>query len=248
MELAEYKNIFDNEKSHFYYVGTHNAVLKFLNIYLSKKSGNTILDAGCGTGALMKKLNKFGEIWGIDASSEALKFAKQNKVRNIKKASVENIPFKDDLFDAVVSIDVLYHKAVKNDVRALSEFRRVLKPGGLLIVKSPAHNWLRGSHDEIIHTVRRYNKNELQERLKKVKFNTIKMSYINLFFLPFAVVKRISESLFNHKPESDVKPVPKIINFLLIAVYGLEVEILTKTSLPFGLSLFAIARKPIILN
>ncbi|VVA44361.1 conserved hypothetical protein [Candidatus Roizmanbacteria bacterium] len=243
MEKTEYKNIFDNERTHFYYVGTHNAVITFLNLYLKKKRNNIILDAGCGTGLLMKKMNSFGKIYGIDASSEALKLAKKNNITKTKKASVEKIPFKDNCFDAIVSIDVLYHKEVKSDLAALMEFKRVLKPGGILIVKNPAHNWLRGSHDIIIHTKRRYSKKEFENKLNRAGLEIIKLSYINLFFLPLAILKRLTESLLKAKPESDVQSLPKSINRLLVNIYNLETKFLTKSEIPFGLSLFAVARK-----
>src|SRR3989344_3683695 len=225
MEKAEYKNIFDNEKTHFYYVGTHNAVITLLNLYLNKKKNNIILDAGCGTGLLMKKLSNFGEIWGIDTSNEALKLAKKNGVTKIKKASVEKIPFKDNRFDAIVSIDVLYHREVKSDIAALIEFKRVLKPGGILIVKNPAHNWLRGNHDIIIHTKRRYNRTEFKNKLDRAGLEIIKLSYINLFFLPLAILKRLTESILKTKPESDVQSLPEGINGLLINIYNLETKL-----------------------
>src|SRR3990167_6198698 len=218
MEKTEYKNIFDNEKTHFYYVGTHNAVITLLNLYLNKKKNNIILDAGCGTGLLMKKLSNFGEIWGIDTSNEALKLAKKNGVTKIKKASVEKIPFKDNRFDAIVSIDVLYHREVKSDIAALIEFKRVLKPGGILIVKNPAHNWLRGNHDIVIHTKKRYSKSEFREKLKRTGFQILKLSYINIFFFPLAIAKRLAESLFKAKPSSDVKNIHPQINKILINI------------------------------
>lgn len=243
MEISEYRNIFDNEGSHFYYVGTHNSVIEFLNKYLPKKTGNVILDAGCGTGSLMKKLKKFGKIYGIDVSNEALKFARVNGLKLAKLASVTDIPYKDNQFDALVSIDVLYHKQVKNDLQALNEFKRVLKPGGILIIKNPAHNWLRGKHDVIIHTKRRYGKEEFRKKLKKANLSVIKLSYINLFFFPFAIVKRVFENLSKKNSESDVQRLPPFLNKCLIRIYNLEVKWLIKTEIPFGLSLFAIARK-----
>lgn len=246
MEISEYRNIFENEKTHFYYVGTHNAVLKFLKSFLKNKKGNVILDAGCGTGSLMKKLKGFGEIWGVDANDEALKFAKINGIKKVLKASVEKIPFKKNTFDALVSIDVLYHKGVKSDLQALKEFKRVLKPGGILITKNPAHNWLRGSHDIVIHTKRRYNKKQFEERLKKAGFEIIKLSYINIFFFPLALVKRLLESVLNSKPSSDIKSLPPQINKLLTNLYAIETRWFLKDTIPFGLSLFAIARKPAI--
>ena len=245
MEISEYRNIFENEETHFYYVGTHNAVLKLLKKYLHKKTGNRILDAGCGTGSLMKKLKIFGNIYGIDISNEALKFARSNGLKQVRKGSVTNIPFKENQFNAVVSIDVLYHKAVKSDLKALKEFIRVLKPGGVLIIKNPAHDWLRGSHDLVIHTKRRYSKNEFREKLKLAGFQIIKLSYINMFFLFFAIIKRLIENVSKTKPSSDVKNIPSNINKILIHICNIETKLLIKGTIPFGLSLFAVARKPV---
>lgn len=243
MEIAEYRNIFENEETHFYYVGTHNAVIELLNKYLPKKTENIILDAGCGTGSLMKKLKSFGKIYGIDTSSEALKFAKRYGLRRVKKASVTDIPYKDSYFGAIISIDVLYHRQVKNDLKALREFKRVLKPGGILIIKNPAHNWLRGNHDIVIHTKRRYNKGEFREKLKLAGFQIIKLSYINMFFFPLAIIKRLVDSVSNAKPSSDVKNLPPQINRMLINLYAIETSWLLKNTIPFGLSLFAVVRK-----
>ena len=244
MEIAEYRNIFEHEETHFYYVGTHNAVIKLLDLYLKNIRGNVMLDAGCGTGSLMKKLKGFGEIWGIDASSEACKLAKKNGLKKVLQASVEKIPFKDSTFDAVISIDVLYHKGVKSDLKALKEFKRVLKPGGILIVKNPAHNWLRGNHDLIIHTKRRYSKGEFKSKLDSAGFEILKLSYINIFFFPWALLKRLTENILRSKPSSDVKGLPWRINKLLIGIYNVEIKLLTKGEIPIGLSLFAVARKP----
>lgn len=248
MEISEYKNIFENESTHFYYVGTHNLTIKFLVKYLSKKGTNKILDAGCGTGALIIKMSKFGKVWGIDASSEALKFTKRNGLKKIKKGSVTKIPFNKNTFDAVVSVDVLYHKNVENDQRALEEFYRVLKPGGILIIKNPAHNWLRGSHDIIIHTKRRYNKEKFKKKVNKAGFQIIRLSYINISFLPLAILKRLTESLMKSKPSSDVGKLPKMLNNLLINIYNAEIKILETIDIPAGLSLFTIARKPLTIS
>ena len=163
MDISEYKNIFENEESHFFYVGNHNMVLSLVKRYLKPGKEIRILDAGCGTGLLAKKLEKFGVVTGIDISPEAILYAKKRGIRAIK-ASVTKLPFKDETFDLVVSIDVLYHQNVENDLNALGEFKRVLKPNGILIVKVPAYNWLRGSHDIVVHTKHRYTLEELIER------------------------------------------------------------------------------------
>ena len=109
MQVSEYKNIFLNESTHFYYIGTHNTILYLVKIYLPKKKNPKILDAGCGTGLLMKKIGKIGRVWGVDISPEAIKFTKRRGIKNTIISSVEKLPFQDNVFDIVVSVDVLYH-------------------------------------------------------------------------------------------------------------------------------------------
>src|SRR6185369_13695546 len=120
MEKQEYKNMYQREDTHFYYVTLHKLVLQLIQKYAPIKSTLNILDAGCGTGRLAELMKNVGEVTGIDMSDEALKFAKERGIK-VKKASVMKLPFKDNSFDVITSIDVLYHKAVTDDTKALKE-------------------------------------------------------------------------------------------------------------------------------
>src|SRR3989344_4196549 len=106
MEKQEYLNIFQNESSHFFYVGLHDLVINFLDD-ITKKS--RILDAGCGTGGLLSRLKSDGFLHaeGIDLFNEAVRLAMKKGVK-VRLASVEKLPYGKNLFDAVVCIDVLY--------------------------------------------------------------------------------------------------------------------------------------------
>src|SRR3989344_9097473 len=128
MQTSEYENIYKNEGHHFFYVGNHFVILNLVRRH-AKDSTHNILDAGCGTGLLAKKLQSFGKVTGVDISPEAIKYAKKRGV-DARLASIAKLPFKKATFDLVVSVDVLYHQKVKNDRTALLEFKRVLKPGG----------------------------------------------------------------------------------------------------------------------
>ncbi len=165
MEKIEYRNIYENEENHFFYVSTHRLVIELVKKWTKKKSP-TILDAGCGTGGLAEKLTSLGNVSGIDASPEAVKFSQKRGVA-AKLARVEKIPFRAKQFDVVTCIDVIYHKQVRDDVVALSEIRRVLKPGGVLILRVPANRYLMSAHDRHVHTARRYGRNELTRKIKK---------------------------------------------------------------------------------
>ena len=244
MEISEYKNIYINEDTHFFYVSIHNLVLSFLKDYLPIRKNLKILDAGCGTGLLAKKLKLFGNVNAIDVSTEAIKFSRQRDL-NVKKASVTKIPFHNNTFDLVTSIDVIYHKEVVTDQKALNEFFRVLKPEGILILRVPANQWLKLAHDELVHTKRRYNKKELEKKLIKANFKIEKISYINLSIFPFIVIKNTLEKLLPPKQiASSINPLPEFINKVLIKVLLLENYLIKKINLPFGVGLIAVCRKP----
>lgn len=245
METPEYKNIFDNEESHFLYISRHNLVISLLQKYTKGKQKLKILDAGCGTGGLAKKLKEFGDVWGIDIHPDALRFSKRRGVK-VKKASVANIPFPASSFDVVVSVDVIYHRKVTNDKKALDEFFRVLKPGGMLIIRVPANKWLRLIHDQHVHTRKRYEKKELLKKLESAGFLIERISFVNAPLLPIAVLQSTWQKLAGvRKIESGIEKAPKILNQLLTLLLNFEVRLILWVNLSFGMGLIAVCKKPL---
>lgn len=245
MQIQEYQNIFENESKHFFYISNHKTTISLLKKYIESSEGTNILDAGCGTGLLLRKLNSFGKTWGVDVSSEALKFARKRKLKRLFQSSVEKLPFKGKTFNVIVCIDVIYHRRVNSDTKALAEFYRVLAPGGILILKVPAYECLRGHHDVIVETKHRYTKKEVIGKLKESRFDIIKITYTNLHILPLALIKRfIINNLFAGEPKSDVQKIPDFLNSLLIFANSVENKIITYFDLPLGLSIYAVCKKP----
>lgn len=240
MQTSEYRNIFEHEETHFFYQANHVIVLSLVKQYLKTKNPK-ILDAGCGTGLLAKKLGRFGDVLGIDINPEAVKFAKKRGVK-VKKASVLRIPFRANTFDLVTSLDVIYHREVNDNV-ALREFYRVLKPGGILILRVPANKWLKLMHDKEVHTRERYTPSELKRKLLKAGFQINLLSFVNMVLLPLAVLKQLKESLSTKKVESGVGKVHPLINKVLLALLLIEVTFLRYINLPFGLGLISVCRK-----
>ena len=243
MQKSEYRNIYQNEEKHFFYRANHQLVISLLHRLTDEKSNLKILDAGCGTGLLAQKLQALGTVDAIDINPEAIKFAKKREVK-VKLASITNLPFNNSSFDIVISIDVLYHQKVTNDNLALAEFYRVLKPGGLLIVRVPAYNWLLRSTDIHVHTRKRYNLDELKGKLRRAKFKIIKISYVNLILLPPAVASWFLEKLFpSKKTISPLVTLPSFLNQLVFYLLMLENLLLNFSNLPFGLGLIAVSKK-----
>lgn len=243
MEIAEYRNIYENEDTHFFYVGNHKIILSLVEKYTRDVSGKLkILDAGCGTGLLAKKLEQFGEVVAVDSSPEAIKFAKRRGV-NARLASVNKLPFKDNVFDLVASVDVIYHKMV-DDKKALAEFFRVLKPGGILILRVPANKRLGTLHDKHVHTRERYDKENLREKLENDGFVIEKLSFVNLSLVPLVLGRRLWERIVRPRGVSAVGKFPRILNSLLSFLLSLEARFLLAGNLPLGIGLVAVCQKP----
>jgi SAM-dependent methyltransferase len=98
-------------------------------------SGKRILDIGCGVGAFVQRLGEFSDrIVGTDVDRESvLRGVEQSP--NLGLAVGEHMPFKDGSFDVIILHEVLEH--VTNDVETLREARRLLAPGGHVIVFCP---------------------------------------------------------------------------------------------------------------
>ena len=243
METLEYKTIFENEEKHFYYVGNHGLIISLVKRYFKNRQNLKILDGGCGTGLLAKKLHIFGDVVGVDISAEAIKYAKRRGLK-VKKAGIEKLPFNKGAFNLIVCVDVMYHLKVKDD-EALKEFYRVLKPGGILILRVPALNWLRRPCDTQVHTRERYNLRKLKRKLIQVDFKVEKISYLNFILLPFAVAAFLLERILKVKNNrTPLVRLPTGLNSFAAFLLSVESLIILKNRLPLGLGLLAVGRKP----
>jgi ubiquinone/menaquinone biosynthesis C-methylase UbiE len=245
MDASEYQNIFKNEDDHFYYVAVHEAVQQLVREVLGDRRFVNILDAGCGTGWLASALKDFGQVDAIDMHEEAIKLSVLRGV-HATRASTEDIPFPDNTFDLVTSIDVIYHQAVRDDSKALQEIFRVLKPGGWLIMRVPANKSLFSTHDKLVYTARRYTETELKQKLSDCYFQIHKTSYCQAsLFLP-AWVKARLEAVSNKPAQSTIDAVNPIINGALKLVLKAENKLMQAgVRFPFGIGVLAVARKPI---
>ena len=107
--------------------------LKLLDI----KRGDTVLDCGCGLGYFLLKLRDTGAtLHGIDVSPESAEFVRKHITPHVKVGSVESIPYPDNTFDKALFCEVIEH--VEDDASVLREIRRVLKPGGRVLISTPS--------------------------------------------------------------------------------------------------------------
>ena len=198
-----------------------------------------MLDAGTGVGDLVAMLRDHMNVVALDLSSAAVAAAKSAGARLLVRGSVEELPFASESFDAVVSFDVLYHDAVPDERRALSEVARVLKPRGVLVLNLPAYQWILSTHDVVAHGGRRYTRSGVEALLTDSRLEPIRITYRNTVLFPLAVVMR----KVLRRTSSDVVPVHPILNRVLAQVLRAEAVWLRRWRLPFGLAVFALAER-----
>ncbi|MBK8229937.1 MAG: class I SAM-dependent methyltransferase [Candidatus Eisenbacteria bacterium] len=251
MEAAEYDTLRRLEDRFWWYRGLHHLIVAEIVRLAAGRPQLRVLDAGCGTGGLLiRALTRLPNlsVVGLDFSPHALRHARGRGLPRLTRGSVEALPFRAEEFDLIVSLDVLYHRAVEDDDRALREFHRCLRPGGTLLLHLPAFESLRSSHDAAIHTARRYRRAPLAAQLRASGLVPRRVSYRNAALFPALALVRFLRRGQAHgatPPPSDVRPLPAPIDALLYAVLRAEELLLGATDLPWGLSLFTRAERAI---
>lgn len=244
MEANEYRRLAKVEDFHWWYRATHELVdnvCKSLT-FAKQKSDFKILDAGCGSGGLTKKLEKFGWVIGLDISPLALSLADRKRLALVR-GSVNNLPFAKDEFDLITAISVLYHRKA-DDGAALQEFSRVLKPGGKLLLILPAFSWAYGAHDKAVHARRRYTLSEAADLVEASGFRVVEKRYIFSFLFPAFMIKRLLEKLSaGQRGVLDLAIMPSFLNNFLFWLCRVEWRLGEYIKFPCGSSLLVAAEK-----
>ena len=236
--------MFEMEEAHWGYVGMRAITASLLNGAggLEKR----VLDAGCGTGGMLAPLARYGRTVGLDLAGEALTYCRQRSPEALVcRGTVEALPFADASFDLVTSFEVLYHLRVGDDQQAVREFARVLRPGGLLLLRLPAYDFLRSRHDRAVHTRHRYRAAEVRRKVEAAGLAIERLSYANCLLFPAALAERLGEQVLWRQPSAEVSRgmVGGWLNGLFTRALALEARLLPRGNLPFGLSVVCLARK-----
>lgn len=244
MEKSEYTRMYALETSFWWYRVLHELVEDCIK--KNKPEGLLhILDAGCGTGRMMEICQKYGKVEGIDYSEDAVQYARKRGLENVKLGDLNDVLLEPDTYDLIVSLDVLYHAAIKDDKAILDKFHNGLKHGGLLIINLPAFEYLKRSHDVVVHTKKRYRKKAFERELKEAGFSILTSSYR----MPMLYFIILVSKLFHQKPqsqesESDLKALPVWLNQMLLTMGRFENWLIKHgIASPVGSSLFVVAKK-----
>ncbi len=241
MNPAEYDRMYENEDSYWWFVGRRHLILNLIADSFKDRTDLRVLDVGCGTGAMSAALRRFGTVTSADLSPLALQYSRRRGLCSLCSADATRLPFKDGAYDAVVALDLLEH--IPDDHAAALEFARVLRPGGVLFATVPAYRSLWSGHDQALMHVRRYTATEVRCLLTGSGLGLDRLSYAMTALYPIVWFVRRRERR-SAEPRSSVKPLPHPANAVLIALLRLENAWLRRFSLPFGVTVVAVARKP----
>ncbi len=248
MQAAEYDRMRHVEDHHWWYAVLRWLVVEALRSRLPPHG--RVLDAGCGTGGMMACLREKLpglEVQGIDASARALAFCRERGIESVREGRVEALPCADAEFDAVLCLDVLYHREV-DESAALSEMLRVLKPGGVLVLNLPAFECLRGAHDEAVCGARRYRLCQVRNWLEVHRMNLEMKHYWNAWLsAPLYLKRRFTgpKAEAGSRAVSDLTRLPACLNRLLAFIGRWDARLCRILHVPFGSSVFVVAGKSV---
>jgi SAM-dependent methyltransferase len=244
LKPVEYRRMFEAEESQWWYACMRGIAFGVIDAALAGRPGSDrrFLDAGCGSGRNLQELDRRGSGVGVDLSPEALGFCRERGVHAVR-GDLRQLPFADGRFDGVTSFDVIYHRWVEDDRAAVCEMARLLRPGGLLLIRVPALGALRGAHDEEVLTRHRYTRRELRELVAGAGLEVLRASYCNTLLLPLLLLRRTLDRMTGRQG-SDVGFLPAPLERLFRTLLGAEAAWLRRGhDLPVGASVLVLGQR-----
>ena len=242
MEATYERKYHQLEKQHWWFVGRRAIIAQLLK---KVPKGAQLLEIGCSSGIFLQLLKQKGynHVTGIDISKQAIANCKRQRLQSVSVMDGAQTKFKTSQFDVIIASDVLEH--IKQDTKALKEWKRILKPNGLLIVFVPAFPLLWSQHDVHNQHCRRYTKTTLRQLLSQAGFSSsLRISYWNtLLFLPTIAIRLLQRLLHKKgKKKDNLHETPAFLNGLFLLLLRFEHMLLRFINLPVGVSVFAVVR------
>lgn len=239
----------EQEKTNWWFVARRNIIKRQLKQFKINTNAK-ILDIGSSGGILSLDLINAGynDVYSLDYSADAIELCKKRGLKNAFVMDGHNPDFPENYFDVIIASDCLEH--LEDDEKALENWYKILKPGGLAIIYVPAFMFLWSEHDDINYHFRRYTRTELNQKLNKQGFIKLNSGYWNfLIFLPTAFFRLVSKWVGKNKKvrlkekHDQLLLLPDWLNKLLINWVKIENGMMSKINFPFGVSTFSISKK-----
>lgn len=243
MKESSYELMYKLEETHWWFVGRRQIVRRVVTELLGGKAPtkSRTLDVGCGTGGNLEMLRRLSTAEGVDISEDALRFCRERGLSSVQNAPAEQLPFEDEVYDLITSLDVLEH--TDDDLTCLREMRRVLRPGGHIVLFVPAFMFLWSAKDVFVHHRRRYTTASLRLQVERAGFEIERLSYANFFAFPAVALARFVMRFAGINAGSEEGVNVDKLNKLMGCVFGSEGRWLRRRNFPFGVSVLCVARR-----
>jgi SAM-dependent methyltransferase len=243
LERQEFEKLVSVEDEMWWFQGLHANLITLFQQHAPDRIQRSIVDVGCGTGGLLRKLaHSFpdAQIIGLDVDEAACRAARDKSRRLVCVASASAVPFRENSFDVIFSADVLCHARV-DELESVRNFHRCLTGNGVLLLNLPAYSWLMSAHDRAVSNVQRYTATRLNSLLRQAGFAKIRTTYWNTILFPLMILQRM---VVAPRGKSDVMLFPKPIDMLFRTILRVENFFIRRgVRFPCGGSILAIAMK-----
>ncbi len=247
MNPAEFATLARAERELWWFRGMERVLFKLLDPLAAGHAISRVMEAGSGTGHMALALQqRYGwRMFPTDLAWEGVSRTARTARISPVQGDIARCPFRAEAFDAVLSLDVLVHFPRGEEVHALREFARVVKPGGLLVIRVSALDVLHSRHSVFTHERQRFTRARLIRAAQASGFSVQRCTYANSFLLPVALARfRIWEPLMRRPPASGTSMVPKWLNQLLYLPLAMEAALISKgLNFPAGQSLILIGTR-----
>jgi SAM-dependent methyltransferase len=227
------------DRRHWYFRGRRTVIRGALRRVLPP-GRHRLVEIGCGTGLVLAALGEFGETVGIEADDRLLEVAQAAGLDARKGALPDDVPIASGWADVVLLLDVIEH--LDDDAAGLRGARRVLREDGVLVVTVPAHRWLWSAHDVALGHRRRYEAASLRRLVEATGYRVEGVTHFNTVLFPAIACTRLFKR-WRGDERHDLWSPGRALNAVLARVFALERFIVPKPALPFGTSLFLVARR-----
>lgn len=255
MEPTAYEQFRDLEGEHWWFRGRRSVYFGLLRHwlprYLAGARVERALDLGCGMGGFLAGLAELAEhTYPADISRESLAHCRTRGFGRGVVVDGYSLPYADQSFDLVCLFDTVEH--VPDDLRAMREVHRVLRPGGVVFLSVPAFPFLYSNNDRIARHERRYTRASMRLLLERAGFAVERNTHSNVLLfpliLPAVLAIKAVEALLPARAEPQHTnlswPIPGFVHGLLHRVFACELAVSKHLDVPVGHSIAALARRP----
>lgn len=243
MDAAEYANLEQTERAHWYYAGKRELVEHWLERVAAPKSSSTLLDCGAGTGLFAQEMAARCRVLVLDDHEESLRLLRAKfSPEQVLQVSAAGIPLPDSAVDMITALDVLEH--IEADAAAVNEMARVMKPGATLVATVPASMMLWSDWDVGLHHFRRYDRPRLKALFADPKtWEVVHVNYTNVLIFPAVWLVRKWGAWFGSKVGNrwEDRVPARGVNWLLRRIFVGMGKV--RLPFPFGVSLLLVARR-----